>query len=122
MKYFYLLLILFSYSFVNAQNWQSNNYTLQINDDFKQESLSTQIPNLTEISKSISQNFEISKNMMSEIKGVENENYNSLIFEKARNEAIETLLLKQSEIRQDIRKVDILEAAWLKMNNLNPPP
>jgi len=120
MKYFYLLLILFSYSFVNAQNWQSNNYTLQINDDFKQESLSTQIPNLTEISKSISQNFEISKNMMSEIKGVENENYNSLIFEKARNEAIETLLLKQSEIRQDIRKVDILEAAWLKMNNLNP--
>lgn len=120
MKYFYLLLILFNYSFVNAQNWQSNNYTLQINDDFKQESLSTQIPNLTEISKNISQNFEISKNMMSEIKGVENENYNSLIFEKARNEAIETLLFKQSEIRQDIRKVDILEAAWLKMNNLNP--
>lgn len=120
MKYFYLLLILFSYSFVIAQNWQSNNYTLQINDDFKQESLSTQIPNLTEISKNISQNFEISKNMMSEIKGVENENYNSLIFEKARNEAIETLLFKQSEIRQDIRKVDILEAAWLKMNNLNP--
>ncbi|MBK9743316.1 MAG: hypothetical protein IPO94_10320 [Saprospiraceae bacterium] len=82
MKYFYLLLILFSYSFVNAQNWQSNNYTLQINDDFKQESLSTQIPNLTEISKSISQNFEISKNMMSEIKGVENENYNSLILKR----------------------------------------
>ena len=50
MKYFYLLLILFSYSFVNAQNSQSYNYALQRNLAFTQETISIQLHNLSEIS------------------------------------------------------------------------
>lgn len=110
MKYFYLLLILFSYSFVNAQNSQSYNYALQRNLAFTQETISIQLHNLSEISAVW--NEIVSQTSVANAFDKTKDNN----FEKARNEAIETLLSKQSEIRNDIRKMDDLETAWLKKN------
>lgn len=111
MKYFYLLLILFSYSFVNAQNSQSYNYALQRNLAFTQESFLTQLSNLAEIS-TYKDSFAItpSSEINSHVKPKDNN------FEKARNATIGTLLLKQSKILEEIRKVNNLETVWLKMN------
>lgn len=111
MKYFYLLLILFSYSFVNAQNSQSYNYALQRNLAFTQESFLTQLSNLAEIS-TYKDSFAItpSSEINPHVKTKDNN------FEKARNATIGTLLLKQSKILEEIRKVNNLETVWLKMN------
>ncbi len=128
MRYLFILVALSVFSSTKAQNFQNYNYMQMhnTNDDidslFKYKVMLMNQNNnidsmLTEFQKHL--NIKQSSTNQSEIEKGKKEIRDSILFVNAKIKVVDLLSSRKNTIRQNIRKVDILEAAWLKMNNLN---
>ncbi len=128
MRYLFILVALLVFSSTKAQNFQNYNYMQlqnakdEIDNLFKNKNILINQNNnidsmITEFQKQLDKIHVITN--QSEIEKGKKEIRDSILFVNAKTKVVELFSTRKNTIRQNIRKVDILEAAWLKMNNLN---
>lgn len=124
MRVFLTLNLLLGYLLVEAQNFQSYNFMMNDNTMNKADTIlkMNYIPDVSKIFETIRNN--INKNNVSYSSDTATRAAqmirDSFRFVAIKSEILDSLEKAKNKTKENLKKIDILEAAWLKMNNLNP--
>lgn len=124
MRVFLTFSLLLGFLIGSAQNLQSYNFMMNDNTVKKADTIfeMNYIPDVSKIFENIRNNIKEDNvsysNVQAEIEAQMVRD--SFRFVAIKSETLDSLEKAKIKTKENLRKIDVLEAAWLKMNNLNP--